>query len=740
METAVLTKTSKDLRASRRTIMQGAKMAIRDIYDALAELITNADDRYQVLGRSGRIEIEVERRRGSRPSIMRVRDFADGMTAKTMDDKLSELGGRVSGLERGLAVRGTNSRGAKDVAALGHVTFESIAADGQFHRCAISPFMKFTLHPSKPETPAIRKVLGISSGTGTIVTIEVDSANKIPQHDNLLSHLERLVSLRDIISDPDREIVLRDVGTGRTEQLVLPSVDGHDRVKETIDIPGYPGVTAKLVIKRAKVPFENQRHRFRQGGIVIKSRHAVHEATLFDAGLEKNPHARWFYGRLVRPYIDQLSNASDERFAKGKEATADNPMPIVDPRRTGLTRGHPFVKALFGEALKRLRPLVEEERLQEERTRATIESRKTRQRLNALERAALKFMEEFSDDEDISREPEEAQAGSQFRKHGCSLSPPFSQIIEGHSRRFWLNVHQATFPELQVGDTVEVQCLSTEIEADRRFCSLEEHPLREGVLRARWNVTAKKATPATGLKVRVRSIVAEASIEVLKTEADRYAHISALCFQRKRYRIKAGAKRKKIRILAPLSLVPAPQKLVLDESGLGKNFSVHGDPTIAPVPRLGIAVCELHLKAGAAEARGKLVARLGAEEARTEVQSVLPAGAGLKIKLEDIDLANQRSIWRQNVLEIAARHPSLRRYLGDKAVGYPGQESKHFRLLLAEIVSDAVCARMVSREIQECPEDWEEGDWDMYYAAYSKYMTRFLPIAHKLQCPEGGTK
>ena len=58
--------------------MQHAKMAIRDIYDAIVELVTNADDRYQVIDKKGRIDIEIMRHR-NKPSLLFVRDFADGM-------------------------------------------------------------------------------------------------------------------------------------------------------------------------------------------------------------------------------------------------------------------------------------------------------------------------------------------------------------------------------------------------------------------------------------------------------------------------------------------------------------------------------------------------------------------------------------------------------------------------------------------------------------------------------------
>jgi len=110
-------------------------------------------------------------------------------------------------------------------------------------------------------------------------------------------------------------------------------------------------------------------------------------------------------------------------------------------------------------------------------------------------------------------------------------------------------------------------------------------------------------------------------------------------------------------------------------------------------------------------------------------------GAPLKIRIEDIDLGNQRYRMRHNVIEIAGRHPSLRRYLGTAAEGFPGQNDAHFRVLVAEIVADAICADIVSRSADANPESYANADWDRYYAEYSEYMTRFLPVAHKIAIP-----
>ena len=730
---ALATKATKTIAADRRTLIQNAKQAVRDVFDAIVELVTNADDRYQFLNISGDIQIDLHRKK-NQPSILQVRDFADGMTAEIMDQKLSIMGGRVSGMKEGKSVRGTNSRGAKDVSALGTITFESIAEDEKYHKCTIDPYMEFTAFPSKVPPLTLRKKIGIPTGTGTLVTIEVEGVHSIPRHDNLKHQIARLVPFRDILNDPRRRVVLRDLGQNKSAVITVPKYEGNERVKQSFEVPGYPGAKAKLIIKRATKRFEREKDRFRLNGILMKSQHAIHEATLFDPSLENDPHALWFFGKLTCPYIDTLMNAFDDRLELRKEADASNPFPTIDPsRRSGLDRGHPFVKELFSQALQRLRPLVEEERRLEERQRASIESRATRNRLDELEKAAVKFMSKFGDEDEPARDPNSRQVGSKFMEKGYALNPPFVQMIVGHSRDFSLNVRQDIFPEFEVGSTLQIDCLSKEIVTDKRFCGLEKHPTVEGVIRGVWRVQAVASTPKTAIRVRAGSISDECKIEVLNNEADRYRHVTTFCFSKKEYKLSTETRRKKIKLLAPINMVAKPTEFELRSES--KDFILTGQRIIRPRPNLGIAIAEITLKSSEKQAVSTLIARLGIQEATARIRNEIPMGAGLQIKLEDIDLVNQRYRWRQNLLEIASRHPSLSRYLGRKEDNFPGQESSHFRILLAEIVADAVCSKIVSRQVHEYPDDYEDADWDQYYAEFSKYMTQFLPTAHQLQYP-----
>ena len=86
--------------------------------------------------------------------------------------------------------------------------------------------------------------------------------------------------------------------------------------------------------------------------------------------------------------------------------------------------------------------------------------------------------------------------------------------------------------------------------------------------------------------------------------------------------------------------------------------------------------------------------------------------------------------------EIGARHPSLQRYLGRKSESFPGQDALHFRVLLAEVVAEALCARRLEGNVRANPGDFKGMTWDDYYRHFAELMSRFLPNAHRLMAPE----
>ena len=224
-----------------------------------------------------------------------------------------------------------------------------------------------------------------------------------------------------------------------------------------------------------------------------------------------------------------------------------------------------------------------------------------------------------------SRHPSKRQVGSYFRKHGYILNPPFCQMICGNCREFWLNVRQEVFPELTAGTTLRLDCMSPDIVCTQIFSDLEPHPGHDGVLQARWPVKAVTETPATGLSVSVGSIYAENAIEVLRSEADMYREIDSLRFERKRYTVKPGSHRKKIKVLAPLSAVPRTAVLQLECTS--DNFRVPREAPIIPNSQLEVAVANFVVKSDGSGGFSKLHARLNGDQASAEISFIEPLGA-----------------------------------------------------------------------------------------------------------------
>jgi hypothetical protein len=124
--------------------------------------------------------------------------------------------------------------------------------------------------------------------------------------------------------------------------------------------------------------------------------------------------------------------------------------------------------------------------------------------------------------------------------------------------------------------------------------------------------------------------------------------------------------------------------------------------------------------------------------------SVVPReeeGIELTFQLVDYPIGKSyRATWDReepNKLLITTTHESIRRYLGDESAGYPGQHSDAFRVLLAELISDNVCRRIVQEHARALPMEF---DSDKVYQLHNQFMREFTPIAHRIQLasPSGG--
>jgi hypothetical protein len=723
-----------------RAFQQDANEAMRgDVVRGLIELITNSDDAYLSHGPDarGKIGIEVEHRR-SQPWKLIVRDRAKGMRAVEMKQKFVELGGRTSGFEAGLERRGNLGRGAKDLAAFGDVTFESVC-DDRYSHFVLRKDGTWELDPERSARPEDRDLLGIPRGNGLVVTVDVMPNIRCPRHDTLRQKLSRHFQLRDILNDPHREIHLTNLNDGTRDRLIyqypsLPAVFDAD-----ISVLGYPdAVPTHLVIWRLpERSDESSTDEGRTTGILIKGGRAIYENTLF--GLEGNPHAGWFAGRLTCPYIDTLAREFDDRLQNGQVLTVANPVPIISRRRDGLASDHPFVIALKAAAEVPLRELVTAEA---ERARTDLDGSESQSTRNSLDRLADE-VGRLLGEELREIEAEELPLGPEGLPPVLAIAP--EQVIAYMGEIRTLTV-VASANSSSLGDSIAVsadpggvvELLTPEI-------SLRAHGRRDDVLVGQVRVRPMLVGEVTIITVTLGDRTAQALVEVRPARVEIEEEILApdsLMFERPSYQV-GWLKRKPLKIFAPVEFV-AENGSTLQISSSDPGIVVRG-PT-----------CELifddasHFYKGTVtiEARtlaSRAVVRASAEGVIAETQVfVVRREEGPRVAIRI--LKEEMGFWRaisdneplesggeRMVIKILGRHPALRGYLGDNL---EGQDSPVCRGMIAEIVADFT-ARHVVRELYRLRRGSEEFDADRFYREHYKRLTRFLPRFHRLLVGDG---
>lgn len=719
------------LERTPRAFWQDAWTAMRgSIVRAIVEYVTNSDDSYARLGKKGRILVEVEHRRGDEPWYARVRDRAEGMTLQEMRERIGKQGVRTSGFETGLAVRGNLGLGSKDPACFGKVPFESIK-DGTYAWFAIDEQGEVTAVPRPIKaTKEIREELSIPQN-GTVVTIEVRHHVSCPRHETLKQILQNHVFLRDIMQDPDREVLLLHANKPGEEPKRLRHVppDVNVRVnKKRIELPGYKGAKADILIAEAEEPFldEGPRSPTRKSGLLIKGRRAIYESTLF--GLESTPYAHAFTGYVKCEDIDRIASEYDERAEKRLPHPIDNPRPIISRQRDGLAEDHPLYQAILRLAEEELAPLVtERERRVRERARL-VESEQTTKLLSQLSRAATKFMDEVADEEEVTLELAE---DGQKPTPALAIVPPAVEMPFSSERIVSVLAAKSGLD----GDKADVTLSFAPpglVGTPSYTVRLRPSRRREDVLSTTVKLVAGPALGATLLEARLGLRQADCVIEVVEPTAPPEPEPPrGFEFERARYRLVVG-KPKVIKIRAPLGAYPE-STVVRVASNHPKVVVLEGGRTqLQSRPEKLAMEGNIRVEGRVENVKARLTATDPAHRvAAVDVEVVRREESGFKIELVPEVQGDQRAQWSQDygTLRIMGEHPGVKPYLGDKDDNhpYPGQNTPEFKALLAELVADAVARRILLKKFQD-----DETDVGTLYVYHYRFMGRFLARAHRV--------
>ncbi|MEQ4519726.1 ATP-binding protein [Pseudarthrobacter sp. B907] len=320
---------------------------------ALVELITNSDDSYARLERtgghtSGRIHVRYERHHTG--AVIMVGDQAEGMSFEQAGRILS-YGGAHSPLARGEGDgRGYFGRGLKQaIFGLGHGWIETIQG-GRFTRIDVfrgenGGYLYDDGGEDRRAFPADYARLGIDeapAASGTRVSVVVDNPHvRITQFSTLLESLADNIYLRAVLGRRSVELEHGQPGSGEyrnepvrfreppADLLLGPELPG------SVDFEGreYPFT---LTLKRATDTELTLKGDERTSGLIVLSGQAVLDCQLFD--FENQVGTEYLFGQV-------RCDALTVMLGRGRA--------VISDEREGLNLRDPFVAA-FARAVSRM--------------------------------------------------------------------------------------------------------------------------------------------------------------------------------------------------------------------------------------------------------------------------------------------------------------------------------------------------------------------------------------------------
>lgn len=693
-----------------------------DIVRAIIEFVTNSDDAYERLGRARRekITVEVVRRRGVN-SIVRVKDFAGGMTADEMERKLNEAGGRTSGFESGQAVRGLLGRGAKDTAHFGRVSWTS-QKNGATTRYSIDP--QDRIHPVlerrlPPDQSFKRR-------DGTIVELLVDPRFSVAKHESLLESLRRHYALRPMLRDrTGREIRLSD--GKRSEKIVYHEPRGESLLENAPLQLGdqWPGgATLTLALAPESLDDGKGRERWSHSVLITDGRagHDVFDGGRFARGADQM-HLRQLFGTVNVPAIGELMRAYDDAEEIQAEHPASNPTPIITRGRRGLVgrSDHPFVDALYTALENAIEPFIERLRQEEEAKARPQQSKDLQRRLRAV--GKLFDTEMARDDEEQFR----GSAGGGETVEGLRLIPPLRVVPPNAGASLTVSWHREADPAAAVADVALIdeegrrapQRLILEQRSDHFSSALQVNGRTDGS-RTRILASVGADTAWGEIEWRVRDV----------------EPIAALMFDRDRYSIRDGGQRR-VLLLAPWDDIAngsATPEIALQTPGGAGIVITSQDREFRYDEQRDAGVLTIRLSGSGVGAQARLDARLGLATA-TATATVTRTGASqIKIEGKDFDQAYRAMFDRANgTLFYNTAHPLVQRYLRQGRNDDYENESPLFRSLLAEILVAAFARERLQQRTERI------GPSDLF-ADYEARMSRLLVSVHKTLVPDAETR
>jgi len=707
---------SKDMKVAKRVYKQLSDESMSSLWEAIVEFITNVDDSYERLAKSkkenkwfGKCLFDYTPGGKRNNTILVIKDQAEGMNYETLEKCFGNYGERQSGA----ASRGIAGRGAKDAASIGNVTVISIK-DGVYSQIKIDHLTrKFQVfYKNEKARSKHYQLIGLKNGkNGTAIQLEI-SPEKTGYHlrgSDLLKKIPLHYALSEMLDNNKKALALR--FKSKNEDAILTHYEPQgDLVEEkTFYINKYKekfGEDSKVTFKlfKSKVALDSGEgdRRFRQWGVSVIGKKAVHEKSLLDSTYDISPEGKYYFGSLKSNLITCLLNDYDEKQSQNKPTSIDNPQSIIDLKRVeGLKRVHPAVEELFRIPKELIKKHILDDRNSEENK--NIENENTKDTLDELAKECAKLMDDLYEEDDANID------GIQIELNQWKFIPPKQNIQVGQKKYIYAYTTKQNLSSNLDTAYIKVSTGNEDsvIIYDKKV-KYKESKKKKNLIYFKFEIEGLKPKKDVAINVfqKEGQIRTTLNLNILAEEPRNFKN--EIEFEKDIYNIKVN-KTRRLKIFARVPEVLSTKMTKEDFIAKVFNFDTNrikiSDQCKFSICGPNYAIGYLQVEGKTLSAGNEITIQLNGKRASTFVNVLNKEDeedddkSKFQFQILPVKYGKQRYQWdpnNPNSLAIAGEHDQLKRYLGKKENGYPGQETSCFKSLLAEIVTEAMIQKRMT--------------------------------------------
>jgi len=707
---------SKDMKVAKRVYKQLSDESMSSLWEAIVEFITNVDDSYERLAKSkkenkwfGKCLFDYTPGGKRNNTILVIKDQAEGMNYETLEKCFGNYGERQSGA----ASRGIAGRGAKDAASIGNVTVISIK-DGVYSQIKIDHLTrKFQVfYKNEKARSKHYQLIGLKNGkNGTAIQLEI-SPEKTGYHlrgSDLLKKIPLHYALSEMLDNNKKALALR--FKSKNEDAILTHYEPQgDLVEEkTFYINKYKekfGEDSKVTFKlfKSKVALDSGEgdRRFRQWGVSVIGKKAVHEKSLLDSTYDISPEGKYYFGSLKSNLITCLLNDYDEKQSQNKPTSIDNPQSIIDLKRVeGLKRVHPAVEELFRIPKELIKKHILDDRNSEENK--NIENENTKDTLDELAKECAKLMDDLYEEDDANID------GIQIELNQWKFIPPKQNIQVGQKKYIYAYTTKQNLSSNLDTAYIKVSTGNEDsvIIYDKKL-KYKESKKKKNLIYFKFEIEGLKPKKDVAINVfqKEGQIRTTLNLNILAEEPRNFKN--EIEFEKDIYNIKVN-KTRRLKIFARVPEVLSTKMTKEDFIAKVFNFDTNrikiSDQCKFSICGPNYAIGYLQVEGKTLSAGNEITIQLNGKRASTFVNVLNKEDeedddkSKFQFQILPVKYGKQRYQWdpnNPNSLAIAGEHDQLKRYLGKKENGYPGQETSCFKSLLAEIVTEAMIQKRMT--------------------------------------------